>query len=283
MMRLSAVILALGLTGFGGMALAETTGIPAANAGLVALQTADDSRGWEAVGRLNLGNRGFCTGALIAEDLVLTAAHCLFDKETGARVDPATIQFLAGWRNGRALAYRGVRLAIAHPEYVYGGDRGIDRVTFDLALIQLDQPVRLSQVQPFDLDIQPDTGDEVGIVSYAQDRAEVPSLQETCHVLSREPVALVMDCSVDFGASGAPVFSFKDGVARVVSVVSAKAQLEGQAVSLGVALDEPLAELRAQLAAQGAGTTGRAGVRVLSGGNALGAKFMQAPEAEQTP
>jgi protease YdgD len=281
-MRLSAVILALVLLG-PGMGQAEIAGFAEDSSGLVALQTADDSRGWEAVGRLNLGDRGFCTGALIADDLVLTAAHCLFDKETGARVDTDTIEFLVGWRNGRALAYRGVKVAIAHPEYVYSGDRGIDRVTFDLALIQLDRPVRLQRVQPFALDTDPATGDEVGIVSYAQDRAEVPSLQETCHVLSREPVAIVMDCSVDFGASGAPIFTFKDGVARVVSVVSAKAQLDGQAVSLGVTLEEPLAELRAQLAADSTGLPGSGGVRILSGGGALGAKFLKAPGETETP
>lgn len=286
-MRLFAVILALGLCGpalFGPVsALAEILRQTDDGTGLVALQTADDSRGWEAVGRLNLGDRGFCTGALIADDLVLTAAHCLFDKETGARVDPDTIEFLVGWRNGRALAYRGVKLAIAHPEYVYGGDTGIDRVTFDLALIKLDRPVQLQRVQPFALDVEPATGDEVGIVSYAQDRAEMPSLQETCHVLSREPVALVMDCSVDFGASGAPIFTFKDGVARVVSVVSAKAQLDGRSVSLGVALEEPLAELRAQMVADTAGLPGHGGTRALSTGSGLSAKFLRAPDANEAP
>jgi protease YdgD len=78
---------------------------------LVKMQTMNDSRGWEAVGKLMLGDRGFCTGALIAPNLVLTAAHCLYDKETGARMNPTDIKFLAGWRNGRAAAYRGVKQA----------------------------------------------------------------------------------------------------------------------------------------------------------------------------
>ena len=34
-------------------------------------------RQWQAVGRIDTGP-GFCTGTLIAADLVLTAAHCLF-------------------------------------------------------------------------------------------------------------------------------------------------------------------------------------------------------------
>ncbi|MEO6300984.1 MAG: S1 family peptidase, partial [Paracoccaceae bacterium] len=35
------------------------------------LLTLNDNRGWEAVGKLVLGDRGFCTGALISPQLVL--------------------------------------------------------------------------------------------------------------------------------------------------------------------------------------------------------------------
>jgi V8-like Glu-specific endopeptidase len=245
---------------------------------LVRLQTGDDNRGWEAVGRLNLGDRGFCTGALIAPDMVLTAAHCLFDKESGARIDAGQISFLAGWRNGRAEAYRGVKRAVPHPEYVYGGHDRLDRVAFDLALLQLDQAIRLPSVTPFETEAEPADGDPVGVVSYAQDRADVPSIQEVCHVLGREADVLVLSCNVDFGSSGAPVFAIRGGLARVVSVISAKAELNGQKVALGTVLDAPLGVLLDELAASDL-TPGAANVRVLSGQVPGGAKFLSVDPA----
>lgn len=214
------------------------------------LDTGDESRGWDAVGRLNIGTRSFCTGAMIAPNLVLTAAHCLFDSKTGARIAAAEIEFLAGWRNGRAAAYRGIKRAVAHPEYVYGGGDMLTRVSYDLALLELDQPIRMPSIHPFETDPLPAKGAEVGVVSYAKDRSEAPSLQKVCHVLNQEEKLLVLSCNVDFGSSGAPVFSVRDGVARVVSVVSSKADYGGNDVALGTTLQGPLVTLRATLAAE---------------------------------
>ena len=68
------------------------------DADMVKLETADDSRGWDAVGKLILGKRGFCTGALIGPQLVLTAAHCLYDKTTGVQLRPEEIEsVLRAW------------------------------------------------------------------------------------------------------------------------------------------------------------------------------------------
>lgn len=256
---------------------------PAQDIGLKRLDTGTESRGWEAVGRVDLNGKGFCTGALVAPNLVLTAAHCLWDSRAGRFVPPERMEFQAGLRNGRAVAYRKVRRAAAHPSYAFesGSESDSDgNVPYDMALLELDQPIRLPTIQPYRMAAAPSNGDEVGVVSYARDRAEAPSLQEVCHVLGGRPGVLMMSCDVDFGSSGAPVFSMIDGTPHVVSVVAAKAELDGQKVALGSDLSAQMATLRAALDDQGAVRPGRSGLPQINGERpgrnaGTGAKFLK--------
>ncbi len=256
------------------MALTGTIAL-AQESALVTLQTRQASQGWEAVGRLDIAGKGFCTAALIRERLILTAAHCLYDSD-GSLVAAERFSFRAGLRDGRAAATRGVIRAVAHPDYIHtGGATRPAAVAMDIAVLELDLPIRETRLRPYLIADRPLAGDEVGVVSYRRGREDVPSLQEVCNVLGRQTGVIIMTCDVDYGSSGSPVFIMRDGETRIASVVSAMAQVGGEKVSLGTSLEAPLRRLMAHFASQGPARPGGS-QRIMPQGarNDTGAKFV---------
>ena len=107
------------------------------------------------------------------------------------------------------------------------------------------------------------------MVSYAHGRSEAPSLQGLCGVLDLQSRMMVLSCEVDFGASGSPVFAGPEDAPVIVSVISAKAEADGQPVALGAEIEGALAPLRAALETDAVRQTLDAGMR-----RDTGAKFI---------
>ncbi|WP_458791674.1 trypsin-like serine peptidase [Yoonia sp. MH D7] len=249
------------------------TQLCAQNSALVTLETRNDSRGWEGVGRLDITGKGFCTASLIQSKLILTAAHCLFETD-GTAISPDRFIFEAGLRDGRAEASRGITRILAHPDYDHSGpSTDTSEVAHDIAILELDQPIRNGRILPYAIAAKPQTGDQIGVVSYGRDRANAASLQEVCEVTGRQSGVILMSCDIAFGSSGAPVFIMQDGAPKIVSVVSAMADVDGQQISIGTSLQEPLAALLAMFKTASTGT----GRKIVTGGQRTetGAKFVR--------
>lgn len=222
----------------------------AQDSGLKRLTLREDLLGWEAVGRVDIGEGGFCTGALIATDIVLTAAHCVFDPQDDFKpMDPGTMRFRAGLRDDTTIADRKVVATVVSGNYRAGPIASADSIRDDVALLKLDAPIPAAIAAPFEVASLPRRNGQVAVVSYAQDRATALSIERNCSVLGHDTGLFAFDCNVTFGSSGAPVFDMDGGRGRIISVVSAGHQDAEGTVSYGTELPALVAELRSDLAA----------------------------------
>ncbi|MBN8631789.1 MAG: trypsin-like peptidase domain-containing protein [Rhodobacterales bacterium] len=271
------------------------------NSGLDELTTREELRGFEPVGRVDIADGGFCTGALIAADLVLTAAHCVLDRD-GTAVDAGQITFKAGLSHGVALAEVPVARTIIDPAYRNLDPAPFEMIERDVALLQLAEPIPSAVISPFVV-ARPGNGDEVSVVSYAEGREEALSWQRRCKVVGRKERLIAFDCDVSFGSSGAPVLDRSGYRAKIVSIVSAGGEVDGKPASFGMELPalvdrlktalrkgdalsvaKPDAKVDAKIDPAPSGLPGTPGKRITVGGGTLrglgesgGARFVSPP------
>lgn len=249
--------------------------VMAQGSGLVRLSDRDDLYGWEAVGRVEIRGKGYCTGVLISPTIVLTAAHCVFDR-AHQQVSAKTLSFRAGLRDGHSIADRGISRVAVLKEYDPVKGLQPDSIRTDAALLELTSPIPTHVANPFVLHSGADRGRRVSVVSYGEGRDEALSWQRDCGVLERFQGLMSFDCNVTFGSSGAPVFLKENGRGRILALISAGGRDGSARVAFGMELPGIVARLKRVMAAQPKPQPANGGfrrLRVGQGGGASGAKF----------
>lgn len=213
--------------------------------GLERLTRREQLLGWEAVGRVDIADGGFCTGTLIATDLVLTAGHCVVERD-GSPVDAGRITFRAGLADGVAIAEVPVARTVTHPDFTGNWPLSEAQLHLDVALLQLEIPIPAAVAAPFTVR-SPGAGEAVSVVSYAKGREDALSWQKVCSVLGKQNGLIAVNCDVTFGASGAPVLDRSGGRAKIVSIISSGYQDGDDKVVFGMELPDLVDLLKSRL------------------------------------
>ena len=207
------------------MLLAALLSLPA---GAVELKVIDSTDApWPSIGRVNVAryrSTSMCTGTLIAPNLVLTAAHCLYNKKTLRPFPLDDLLFIAGVRRDEYAAR--LEVACVHPDadYVPRQRPKLRDVHDDVGLIVLKEASTLAPVPPLSLDEAAVLTKETRFqsVGYRRSRRFLPTVVEDCKVMGTAEDSWVTDCASEAGASGGPLLVQTPNGLRVAGVMSAK-------------------------------------------------------------
>ena len=161
---------------------------------------------WNSIARVqtNIGSR--CTGVLIASDIVLTAAHCLYNRRTHRLLQAGSLHVLLGYQRSTYRWHRLVARYVSGP----GFDGGLRQAqSADWARLYLAEPVA---APPLPVAPEaPEAGTEITLAGYNQDRTELLMADPSCRLTGGASLPggtfLTHDCAATRGTSGGPLLT----------------------------------------------------------------------------
>ena len=161
---------------------------------------------WSAIGKLNNGVFGSCTGVLISQNYALTAAHCLFYRTVNRFLPSASLHFILGYESERFADH--LRVLAYYVPRSYDPLKPFETIANDWALLLVSSEQR-SAVRPLAIaqNINPSSGLGVMTAGFSGLTPHRMTADQRCRFVGRsgDSGLLFDNCHAPQGFSGGPV------------------------------------------------------------------------------
>jgi protease YdgD len=182
-----------------------------------------------AIGLLEMSDGGLCSASVVAENVILTAAHCLFDEEHRRVVAE---RFSAGYDKGRFIATALIRDVYMPPEFDHRRFLETNEIDgYDWALIRLDHgighetgilPIRALDAKALAALIE-ENGPTMTQIGYGNEQSDHPVMRRDCHLsMVWKDNTYAHHCGTVPGDSGSPDLIYENDSYMIIGIESAE-------------------------------------------------------------
>ncbi|MEH6502423.1 MAG: trypsin-like serine protease [Cycloclasticus sp.] len=202
---------------------------------------------WQAIGKIYTAELALCTGVLITPTQVLTAAHCIWNKNTNSPIGNQLLDFVTGYHRERFLAERPTKHVLHSPRYTsdQNSTASLHSLASDWAILELESAI--NNVTPIPISSQTiheliPTKQNLAVIQagYSGDRPYILTANQRCKITKQydEQPLIGHDCDATKGDSGSPLLIKINGQFQVIAIHVGTEQLSN-GKSVGIAITPP--------------------------------------------